>query len=86
MVRFLDGPAQGVSLMLRNAPETLRVVRSSAGDWDALDEPGDEPREDETIFVYRRSGPPRGFVHVDRLIKGRRVGQTSVQADYRVAE
>jgi len=86
MTRFLDGPAEGVRLMLRNAPAVLRVVRSTDGTWDALDMPGDEPGRDEEIFLYRRVGPA-GWAHVDyRDRRGRRTGQTVARADYRVIE
>lgn len=54
MVRFLDGPAAGESLMLRRIPTLLRVVRSRNGAWDALDQLDDEPKPTETITVYRR--------------------------------
>jgi hypothetical protein len=56
VIRFIDGPAQGVTLLLRAAPEVLRVVRAEDGTWDALDQPGDEPRAGEEVFVYRREG------------------------------
>ena len=75
MIRFLDGPAGGQSLMLQRAPLMLRVVinpRDPDGTWDALDSPDDTPRRGEVIHVYRRvtetsfvhlrvSGPGSGF-------------------------
>lgn len=63
MVEFIDGPAQGETLVLRNSPVMLRVVRSSRGNWDALDYPDDEPRPQERVFVYRLVGQP-GRYHV----------------------
>lgn len=83
MTRFLDGPAEGVQLMLRNAPEVLRVVRDRRdGKWDALDAPEDEPTPSEEVFHYRRVGSV-GYAHVDyRTRAGRRAGQTVARADY----
>jgi hypothetical protein len=52
---FADGPAAGVRLVLGRAPWLLRVVRSAAGEWDALDQLGDTPRPGETISVYYRA-------------------------------
>jgi len=43
MIRFLDGPADGVELRLMRTPIMLRVVRSAGGTWDALDQPDDTP-------------------------------------------
>lgn len=61
MIRFLDGPAAGHTLMLQSAPDFLRVtfmagrkVGSKAHEWDALDQPLDRPEPGETIYVYRR--------------------------------
>jgi len=84
MVRFLDGLAAGVVLLLHRAPPYLRVVRSVDGTWDALDQLDDMPAPDETIHVYRREGPA-STVHVDYR-RGRR-GPSSAWyalASYRV--
>jgi hypothetical protein len=54
VVSFLDGPAAGVTLSLRRVPKLLRVVRSSKGEWDALDQLDDLPAADERITIYRR--------------------------------
>lgn len=56
MVKFTDGPAAGVTLMLKRAPVLLRVVHSPSGEWDALDQLTDIPAANETITVYRRDG------------------------------
>lgn len=66
MTRFLDGPAAGIPpLYLKRAPKYLRVVRSAAGTWDALDQLTDTPKSDETIIAYVMvSGPT--WVHVRR--------------------
>lgn len=55
MVTFLDGLAEGVTLMLRRAPKFLRVVRSRRGEWDALDQLDDEPKPQESVHVYLRT-------------------------------
>ncbi len=64
MVRFLDGPAAGVVLMLRRAPPYLRVTVNAAGEWDALDQLGDEAARGEAVTVYRRVGKA-GRLHID---------------------
>jgi len=54
MTKFIDGPAMGHVLALRNVPKFLRVVQDVAkGDFDALDAADDKPRPSESIFVYR---------------------------------
>ena len=58
---ILDGPAEGVSFMLRRAPMMLRLVRASNGHWDALNEPGDEIRESEAPHCYIMVGRPSQF-------------------------
>lgn len=55
MIKFRDGPAAGQTLMIRSAPDFLRVVRGKFGEWDALDQWNDAPTADETIYVYRRA-------------------------------
>ena len=58
MITFIDGPAKGVELSCRRAPVMLRVVQSSRGNWDALDQASDSPRSQETIFVYILANKP----------------------------
>jgi len=75
MVTFTDGPAASTVLQLRRAPPFLRVVRPPGDapgeeEWDALDQPEDEPRPDETVFAYRRVGKA-GSVHLCVRGKGR---------------
>jgi hypothetical protein len=65
MTRFVDGPAAGVTLMLRRAPMLLRAVRAADGTWDALDQLEDTPRADETVVVYRMARGPFAM-HVNR--------------------
>lgn len=53
MIKFRDGPAAGVTLMLHRAPQYLRVVRAGRKAWDALDQLDDQPEPGESITVYR---------------------------------
>lgn len=84
MLRFLDGPAGGVTVDCRRAPVFLRVVRSdccsgTTAVWDALDQPDDKPARKETIHVYRLSSIPYQY-HVCRSPRSR--SGWSVGADY----
>lgn len=63
MIRFVDGPAANVVLMLKRAPLFLRVVRAIGGEWDALDQLEDGPKPDEAITAYKRRGPA-GECHI----------------------
>lgn len=88
MTTFLDGPAKGVVLWLQRAPLYLRAVRKgegTAGKWDALDLLDDAPEPGETIFAYRLVGA-HGMVHIDRTVKGRRVGSWHTTGEYRLVE
>lgn len=90
MTRFTDGPADGVSLLLRRAPIFLRAVHSTEGGWDALDLLGEAPAAGELIHVYRRFGST-GRVHIRACARGDRKGKAMsksqggffVRADYR---
>lgn len=83
MTRFLDGPAEGVTLMLRRAPHYLRAVRAAEGEWDALDQLDDYPKGNETVVAYEMvSGP--FTAHVQRREKGRRVCGWYQGGEYRV--
>jgi hypothetical protein len=57
MTTFQDGPAHGVTLMLRRAPYFLRVTHDG-NKYDALDQPTDSPRADETLHLYRITARP----------------------------
>ena len=87
MIRFLDGPAAGVTLSLRRAPVLLRVVRATTGSavtWDALDQEDDQPKRNEQIFLYRNTGELTGFCLIDYQDgQGRRRGTHSAIAQYR---
>lgn len=53
MTTFIDGPAAGQNLALRRKVKFLRVVfDEQARKWDALDQPTDEPRAEETVYAY----------------------------------
>lgn len=58
-IRFLDGPAANQVLNLRRAPVVLRVVQSSRGNWDALDQVGDVANAQERIYLYGLQSVPR---------------------------
>lgn len=79
MCRFLDGPAAGVTLLLRRAPLFLRAV-NNRGDWDALDQLNDTPAAHEAIVAYRRVAAP-AIAHINR--GGHGSGWYAL-ADYRV--
>ncbi len=83
MIRFLDGPAEGVTLRLRRAPLVLRAVRSPAGEWDALDQLGDRPRPSETIVVYVRASAVTQY-HLLVRGKNRQAGGWYLDAKYRL--
>ncbi len=87
MVKFLDGPAAGESLMLRAAPEFLRVVhsprRKPGNQWDALDQPGDEVAGGETVYAYRRVGNP---TRMHLKMSPRSASGWYAMAEYRVVE
>lgn len=87
MLRFIDGPADGVTMQCQRAPIYLRVVCScpdfGALSWDALDQLGDQAAPGETIHVYRRVGEA-GWLHYDGRDKhGRRFGRTIATGEYR---
>ncbi len=63
MTHFEDGPAKGQTLMLKRAPQFLRVVEAN-GKWDALDQLDDKPEPQEKIYAYKRVGKP-GMIHIN---------------------
>lgn len=86
MTKFLNGPAAGKLLVLRFAPDFLRVTRRSDGEFDALDSPSDVAEDGETIFVYAKaSQDSSGFLdYTDK--RGRRQGVQFTGATYRYLE
>jgi hypothetical protein len=83
MLKFLDGPAVGQTLMCARAPLFLRVTKK--GDvWDALDQIGEEPAKDEEVLVYIQVGGKPGSVHYSGVGKdGKKFGRTEQVADYK---
>ncbi len=81
MIRLLDGPAAGQTLLLRRAPRLLRVVRKPDGKFDALDQLDDTPEDDEAITVYARTEEVPTVVHLNM---GRRGGGFYIMASYRL--
>lgn len=81
MIRFLDGPAAGKSLVLRRAPLFLRVVQAPGGRLDALDQLSDEPQAGERVYVYVKA-EDRGHVHL--LMSPRSASGWYAMADYRL--
>lgn len=65
MTRFVDGPATGVTLLLKRAPVYLRAVHTDADGWDALDQLDDQAKSGEEIVVYKLEGEPT-FMHIRR--------------------
>lgn len=81
MTRFEDGPAHGKTLMLKRAPQLLRVVVNNDGEIDALDQLDDTPGADETLFVYQlKPGTEPGFCHI--LIRDRKGSGFYTSAEY----
>lgn len=68
MTQFIDGPANGQNLMLRNARRFLRVTEFN-GKWDALDQPQDRPEPHEKLYAYQVDGPVSMF-HIRSGKKG----------------
>lgn len=64
MTKFENGPAHGVTLMLKRAPTYLRVVMNSQGNFDALDQLHDTPTKEESLFAYKLHGSV-GSVHLN---------------------
>jgi hypothetical protein len=85
MTTFINGPAAGVTLQLRRAPMLLRAVKNAAGQWDALDQLGDEPKSDEEIHVYRLAAPPTGY-HLRMSGKRKHLSGMYQRGDYRLAD
>ena len=82
MTKFLDGPAKGEVLMLRNCPRYLRVTHQQ-GVWDALDIPSDTPRPSEEVYAYRRKGDC-GHAFVDFGGKSKKASGCYAIAEYEI--
>lgn len=64
MTTFIDGPAQGKTLMLHRAVKFLRVTEKS-GAFDALDQPEDTPLPEEKLYAYEMH-QNSGHCHINR--------------------
>lgn len=82
----LDSPIFRGSLSLKRVPKYLRFCwRGNSGcakNWDALDQIEDTPESYETCVAAVLQS--RGTMHVDRTVKGRRVGEWHGTATYEV--
>lgn len=82
MTRFIGGPANGRTMLLRRAPVLLRVVVDrDNGNVDALDQLEDMPEDHEAVHAYELTGPP-SWCFVD----GTNVRGRFVMAEYRLCE
>lgn len=75
----LNWAAQSVYLQLARVPLFLRFTVIGKT-WDALDQVDDQPNPGEELIAAKLSG--RGTVHIDRTVKGKRVGEWIPTADY----
>lgn len=83
-VKFIDGPAKGITLRLVRTPILLRVVRDPGGKFDALDQFDDVAEKNEAIFLYQMRGRGiSGFIDV-RDKNGKRFGEAFTQFSYAV--
>ena len=86
----LKHPLFSGSLSLKRLPKYLRFCYSGAGIsrcaniWDALDQPDDEPCPGESLLAAVLVN--NGSVHIDRSVKGRRVGSWHQTADYELVD
>lgn len=86
MIRTLDGPAQGQVFRLARAPIYLRFVFDGSA-WDGLDQIGDTPRENETVYAYIRVAD-HGMVHINSRDRktGKHNGGFFSHAEYRIID
>jgi hypothetical protein len=57
VITFIGGPATArQGMLLRRAPDYLRIVVDADGGVDALDQLVDTPQDGELVHVYRRRG------------------------------
>lgn len=85
MTNFLDGPAEGHALMLKRRPIALRVVVSSGGEVDALDQPEDRPEDNEVchLYILAKEGAA-AFIDGRDPKTGKRWGGRYMGGDYRL--
>ena len=82
MIVLIDGPAAG-EYDSNTDPETIRAVVNPQGERFILDQPHDAPGDDETLYVYRRTGTPFTAALCGRGRTGRvlRVTQYALEED-----
>lgn len=82
MTKFLDGPAAGQVLSIRRAPVLLRVVQNRISKkWDALDQPDDEAKSTEDVYLYICQGKPL-MMHIS--MRPRSGSGWHAMAEYRI--
>lgn len=85
---FFRHPLFRGSLSLKRTPKFLRFacagIATCSRNWDALDQLDDEPREGETLMAGVLVD--QSSVHLDRVVKGRRVGEWHSTATYELIE
>lgn len=87
-VVFLTHQLFRTALSLKRTPKYLRFackgLASCSRNWDALDQLDDEPEAGEQLIAARLKD--RGTMHLDRVVKGRRVGEWHDTATYEPVE
>lgn len=79
----LDFPTFKGALTLKRAPKFLRFTCDgplSKGTWDALDQLDDVAKPTEQIFAAKLIRTSK--VHIDRVVKRKKVGEWITMADY----
>lgn len=83
----LDFPTFKGPITLKRTPKFLRFTCAgplSKGAWDALDQLDDVAKPDEQVFAARLI--QEGTVHIDRVVKRKRVGEWIRTADYKLID
>ena len=83
----LDYPTFKGALTLSRAPKFLRFTVAgplSKGSWDALDQLDDVAQPEEQVFAARLIR--KGTVHIDRVVKRKRVGEWITTAEYKMLD
>jgi hypothetical protein len=85
MITFQNGFADGKMLRLQRTPYFLRVVMAEDGSIDALDQLGDEPRDNETVAAYRRISDTDAE-YVTKTFDGEVINDLVLVAHYLIVE
>lgn len=83
----LDYPTFKGPITVERIPKFLRFTCAgplSSGNWDALDQLEDVPKPDEHVFAARLHSTSK--VHIDRVVKRKRVGEWITTAEYRMID